>query len=123
MPKVFGSVTPPQFGLSVTAAGADSVAPVVLVGEAAARPADVRHLERLQRGDDVVADAAGVGDGRVGADPDAFVDAVAEVFGELAEDIAVDLRAGLRRVDGQRHLILGRNRGRECGHQRNDCET
>ena len=50
----------------------DALAPVVLVGETAARPADVRHLQRLQRGDDVVADAARVGDRRVGADPDAL---------------------------------------------------
>ena len=45
---------------------ADALAPVVLVGETAARPADVWHLQRLQRGHDVVADAARVGDRRSG---------------------------------------------------------
>ena len=96
VPKVFGSITPPQFGLSVAGARsrADAVAPVVFVGEAAARPADVRHLQRLERGDDVVADAARVRDAGVRADPDALVDAVAEMLGELAEDVAVDLRPG-----------------------------
>ena len=50
VPKVFGSITPPQFGIQrrrALVARADAVAPVVLVGEAAARPAHVGHLERL----------------------------------------------------------------------------
>ena len=72
-------------------------------------------LQRLQRGDDVVADAAGVGDGGVGADPDALVDAVAEMLGELAEEVAVDLRARFRRVDGDGDLIRGTRRDRRGG--------
>ena len=79
---------------------ADAVAPVVLVGEAAAGPAHVGHLEGLERRDDVIADAARVRDRRVGADPDAFVDALAEVLGELAEEVAVEHRTGLGRIDG-----------------------
>ena len=69
---------------------ADAIHPVVLVGEAAARPAQLRHAEILEGGEHVVAVAFGVGDGRVGADPDALVDAVAEVLGELAVDVFVD---------------------------------
>ena len=100
-------MTPPQFGIERDLADrrADALAPVIFVGEAAARPADVRHLDRLQRGDDVVADAARIGDRRIGADPYAFVNAVAEMLGELAEDVAVDLRAGLRRVDRHGNLV------------------
>ncbi len=90
----------------------DAVAPVVFVGEAAAGPANVGDLERLERGHDVVADAAGIWDGGRGADPDALVHAVAEVFGELAEDVAVDLRAGFGRVHGQLdRLVRERNPG------------
>ena len=57
-------------------------------------------FEVLQRGDDVVADAAGVGDRRSGPDPDAFVDAAAQVLGEVAVHVAVDDRT--RRVGAQR---------------------
>jgi hypothetical protein len=75
-------------------AGADPFAPVILVGEAAARPADVGDLQVSQCGDHVVADAASVRNGRIGANPDAFIKSVAEILGELAEDVAIDLRAG-----------------------------
>src|SRR5690606_39907251 len=81
-------------------ARSDAVAPVVLVGEAAARPAHHRHLQFLQRGQHVVAVPTGVGDFRVLADPDAAVDAVAQVLGELAEDVAADGLAGLVRAQG-----------------------
>src|SRR5690606_35285535 len=87
----------------------DAVAPVVLVGETAAGPAHHRHLQLLQRRDHVVAVAAGVGDLRILAHPDAAVDAVAQVFGELAEEVAAHLGAGL--VGTQRRggggLVLG----------------
>ena len=71
-------------------AGADAVHPVVLVGEAAAGPAEDRNLDPLQRLHHVVADAARVGDRAVLAHPDAAVDAAAQVLGELAVDVAVD---------------------------------
>jgi hypothetical protein len=79
----------------------DAVAPVIFVGEAAARPAHVGNLDGLQRGDHVVADAAGVGDLRFRAHPDAFINAATEVLGKLAEDIAVDLRTRPGGIDGQ----------------------
>src|ERR1019366_10079003 len=84
---------------------AETLAPVVLVGEAAAGPTDVRHLERLQRADNVVADAARIRDCGIRTDPDPLVNAVAEVFGELAEDVAVDLRSRLGRVNRQMNLL------------------
>lgn len=55
---------------------------------ASARPA----LSALKRSNDVVTDPACVWNLGVGADPDAFVNTVAEVFGELAEEVAVNLR-------------------------------
>jgi hypothetical protein len=80
---------------------------VVVVGEAAAGPAHQRHLDRLQRRDHVVAIAAGVGDLAVLADPDAFVDAAAQVLGELAVDVAIDLGPRLVRME---HEALGEGR-------------
>src|SRR5690606_3488203 len=65
---------------------ADAFAPVVFVGEAAAGPADHRDREVLERADDVVAKAVGIGDLAALAYPQATVDAVAEVLGELGED-------------------------------------
>ena len=122
VPNALGSVTPPQLGLRVTGAlGADALPPVVLVREAAARPPHVRHLERLERGDHVVADAPGVGDRGVRADPDSLVDAVAEVLRELAEDVAVDLGAGLGRVDRESDLLGHRGR-RDENDQRGGAE-
>src|SRR5690606_41216692 len=57
-------------------ARADAVAPVVLVGETAAGPAHHRHVQLPQRGQHVVAVAAGVGDLRILAHPDAAVDEI-----------------------------------------------
>ena len=71
-------------------AGADAVAPVVVVGIAAAGPAEVRDVDRAEGLDDVGPHAAGVGDVRLFADPDAVVDAAAEVLGKLAVEIAAD---------------------------------
>ncbi len=99
--------------------GADALAPVVFIGEAAAGPADIRDLDGFQGADDVVADAAGVGDRGIGADPDAFVNAVAEVLGELAEDVAVDRGARLCGVDRDgdgRHFVLGQGGSSEGQH-------
>ncbi len=63
----------------------DAFAPVVFIGKAASRPADHRHLQALQRSNHIVAVAVGVRDLRVFADPDAAVDAEAQVLCKLAE--------------------------------------
>ena len=92
MPKWLFSVTPPV-GVDHRGAllvGADAVLPVVFVREATTRPAQQGDLDALEGGDDIVADAAGVGDRAILADPHAFVNAVAEVLRELAVDVAVD---------------------------------
>ena len=72
---------------------------MVVVGEAAAGPAEVGDVDRLEGVDDVVPHAAGVGDVRVFADPDAVVDAAAEVLGEVAVEVAADRAAVLVAVD------------------------
>src|SRR5690242_971889 len=85
----------------------DAFAPVVLVGEAATRPAHIRHLDRLQRGDDIVADAASIRNRGTRPDPYAFVNAVAKMLSELAEDIAINLRSSFGCINVQVNLLSG----------------
>ena len=86
---------------------ADSFTPVVLIGKAAARPANVGHLQRTQGGNNVLADSASVRNRGIRANPDALVKAMPEILRELAEDVAVDLRSSLGYVDGQMSSFLG----------------
>jgi hypothetical protein len=88
----------------------DAFAPVIFIGETAARPAHVRHLYPFERSDDITANPPRVRNFGVGADPDAFVDAMAEVFGKLAEYVAVDLRARFGCVDGYLDFLRYRHR-------------
>ena len=81
----------------------DAFAPVIFVGEAGAGPAHHWHFQLPQRRDHVVAIAARVGNRRVLADPDSFVDAMAEVLGELTVDVSIDPGAGLVGLNGHRH--------------------
>jgi hypothetical protein len=74
---------------------------MVFIRETAARPANDGDAQTAQSVDHVVAHAARVGNRGVFAHPDAAVDAVAEVFGELAVNIAVYDRTGLVGVDRQ----------------------
>ena len=82
---------------------------MVFIGKTSARPAQHRHLDLPERGDDIIADAARIGDRAVLAHPDALVDAAAEVFRELAVDVAVDRVAPLVGMDDQ--FALRRRRG------------
>ena len=108
---MFGSITPPQFGVQRhDSLRPDPVAPVIFVGEAASGPAYVRHINRFQRGDHIVANAACIRNGGIGADPDAVVNAVSEMLGELPEKIAVDLRAGLGCVNRQLDFLCSHSR-------------
>ncbi len=69
VPKVLGSMTPPQLGLSVAGRSrqrADAIAPVIFVGEASARPAHVGHAKLFQRRNHVIANAACLGIGESG---------------------------------------------------------
>ena len=71
-------------------AWSDAIFPMVFVGETAAWPAQQGQLDSLQRLDNVVANAARVGDRALLSDPDSFVNAVAKVFGKLAIDVSAD---------------------------------
>ena len=74
VPKVFGSMTPPQLGIECyRSLRTDAFAPVVFVCEAPAGPAHVRHFYRFERSDDIIANPARVRNFGVRADPDSFV--------------------------------------------------
>ena len=76
----------------------DAVPPVVVVGEAAARPAQYGH-QPFQVFDGLPAIAVDIGDRRVLADPETAVDARAQMFGELAVQFRADEAHLLGSVD------------------------
>ncbi len=69
---------------------ADAVLPVIDVGEAAARPAQIGDADLEQGGHRFLAKAVDVGDGGVFTDPEAVIDAAAEMLGKVAVDMAAD---------------------------------
>ena len=79
--------------------GAEAVAPVVGVGEAAAGPAEDGRLDGPHGVDEVEPDAVPVGDFRSFADPDAVVDDAAELLDEVRVDFGGDGAEGLRGDD------------------------
>ena len=82
-------------------ARADAVAPVIGVCKAAARPADDGGLNAPQRLGGVLSNALDVGNGGVRSHPHAVVDARAQVLGEVAQDVAVQLSRWLVQDHGQ----------------------
>jgi hypothetical protein len=64
--------------------GADAVAPVIVVGEAASGPAEYGDAKFAKIVDCGFAVAIDVRDGRIFSDPEAAVNAGAEVLGELS---------------------------------------
>ena len=98
MPKLLSSTTPPQWVLIMDGRFSRGPMPSFQWYSSAKQPPGQRStgmFSCLERRDDVVADAAGVRDRATSADPDAFVDAAAEVLGEVAVDVLVDDRPGL----------------------------
>src|ERR1700744_6444035 len=83
-------------------ARADAVAPVIQITETSARPADHRYMNLAQRLHHILAITTDIGDLAVWPDPDAFIDAPAQMLGELAIDMPVDHRTRLGQIDGQR---------------------
>ena len=77
----------------------DAVLPVILVGEAAARPAQHRNLELLQRLNDVRPHAVHVRDVGVLPDIESLIDASAQVLGEMSVNLRVDVGNFLLIID------------------------
>ena len=80
-------------------ARADAVAPVVIVGKAAARPAEIGAIQILQRRDHVIADSPRIGDRRVFPHPQAVIDAAAQMLHEVAIDMPAYRSLGLVAMD------------------------
>src|SRR5699024_5772454 len=93
--------------------GADAVAPVVLLGEATAGPAQVRDPQLSQCLHDVASDPTLVGDVGVLTDPEPSVDAPPQVFGEVAVQVAADGGSGQVEVDDGGRAHRGSSRGCE----------
>ena len=94
---------------------------MIIVSEAAAGPANVGHMDRAKGVNDVAADSANIRDARIRSDPNSAVDAIAEMLGELAEDVAIDPGASAVRFDFQanwngllRKCRQGLERNRSC---------
>src|SRR5205823_13664533 len=83
---------------------ADAGAPVISVGVAAAGPTNDRHMQLLQRLDDVAPVAVDVRDRRILTDPNAAVDPVPQLLGEMTVDFRRDSNAGRVRVDRRARL-------------------
>jgi hypothetical protein len=75
---------------------------VIFIREAAARPAYDGDVQLAQRGDDVIAQAAGIRDRRALSHPDPCFDAMPQVFRKLSVDVPVDQRARLVAMDRPR---------------------
>ena len=90
-----------------------AVHPMIFVGKAAARPAHHRDFYFLERRHHVVADAARVRNRAVRADPDAFINAMAQMFGKLSVNILADDGRARSGVNDQR---IGRRRLCHGGH-------
>ena len=69
---------------------------MIFIGEAAPGPTNVRHLDRFQRRNNIVANPPSIWDPGIRPDPNTFVNAVSEMLRELPENVAVDLRTGFR---------------------------
>src|SRR5512146_1421428 len=67
-----------------------TILPMIIVGKATARPTNDGWFHPAQGLDDISAKTSHVGDGRILADPDAVINAAAEVLGEMTVDIRVD---------------------------------
>src|SRR3954469_22949427 len=114
VPNVFGSTTPPQFGLRVTFRRAPIPFRQWYSSAKQPRPADVRHLYCFECGHNIIANTTGVWNWRIRAHPDAVINTVPQMLGELTEDVAVDLCARFGRVNRQLNF-LGSYRRRSQG--------
>src|SRR5262249_24349138 len=81
-------VSPGTFGRR-----ADAVAPLVAIGEASARPSEIRSADSLHVVNELLANPVVVRDPRIASDPDAVIDHAAEMLNEMPVQMRVDDRA------------------------------
>jgi hypothetical protein len=87
---------------------------VILIGEAAPGPTNVRHFDRFQGANDIVANATSVRDLGIRPDPNTFVNAVSKMLGELPENVTVDLGASFGHVNRQFDFLGSQPRGSDA---------
>src|SRR6185437_6454611 len=75
----------------------DPIAPVIAIGEASARPTEIRRGNHLHVIDKLFTDSIDVGNRRVSSDPHAVVNNASKVLDEMPVDIRVDHVAGFVR--------------------------
>ena len=85
----------------------DPVHPVVFIGKATSRPAEVGDFQLFQGVQHVVSVAPGIGNFGFWADPKPSIDTGSEMFGELAVDVFADLLVPLLRIDTDARVFLG----------------
>ena len=95
-------------------ARADAVAPVVVGGEVAAGPAQQGDVELADGFEDVLAEAVGIGEGRLLFE-DAAVDAAAEVLDEVAIEHGIDVADDALGIDLDARAEGGRLAAQDVG--------
>ena len=98
-------------------AGADAVRPVVVGGEVAAGPAEQGDVELADGFEDVLAEAVGIGEGRLLFE-DAAIDAAAEVLDEVAVELGIDVADDALGIDLDARAEGGRLAAQNVGGRR-----
>ena len=98
--------------------GTDTIHPVVVVGKAAAGPAEYGNLQGFQGLEHILTVAVDVRDLGVFAHPETAVDTAAQVLGELSVDLAINLGSSLVGMNRSFHIFSGR-----CRYGKSQCDS
>src|SRR2546426_135393 len=114
---VLGVVSPMDVdGARPLGSRTDAVAPVIIIGKAAARPSQHGYADGFQVVHSLLAVAIDIRDARIPADPQASVNAGAEVLGEMTVQLRADGPNGGRRLNFN-PLLQGCKGTRLAGYQ------
>jgi hypothetical protein len=78
---------------------------MVLIRKTTTGPANSGHFQFAKRANDIVPNPTGIGNRGIRANPNAFIEAVPQIFRKLAEDIPVDLHPWFGGVDGYANIL------------------
>ncbi len=94
----------------------DTIHPVILVGKATTRPAQIGDAEFLECAQHIVAIAIGIGNRGILTYPESTIDTGTEVFGKLAVDMTANHILTLLRMECQGGFALryGRHGTEKC---------
>src|SRR5262245_52819856 len=97
MPAGWHSMLPKIVSPGTPGRRADAVAPMVTIGEAPARPAQIRSADSLHVFNELLANPVHVRNLGIASNPDAVIDHAAEMLDEMPVQMRVDDRAWLVR--------------------------